>query len=121
MVRLVLEQLPVVMQYLDDVGIRVEHQLAGEQRGRGEESTVAAHGIVDFQAIAAADVVVVQAMSGRGMHGAGAGIEVDMVAEDHRDFTVVERMPQPQMLELATPLAIALSVLPNWLDPLRIS
>ena len=99
MVRLILEQAAVVVQHLDHMGVGVEHLLAGKQRGRWQESAVAAHRVVDFQSVAPADDVVIQAMPGRGMHGAGAGIEGDMLAQDHRNLPIVEGMLQQHVLE----------------------
>ena len=73
---------------------------------RGQEAAVAAHRILDREAVAAADDVVLQAVPRRRVHRARAGIERHVVAENHRHLALVKRMPQHQMLErgaLASP------------------
>ena len=99
MVRLVLEQAAVLAQHLDDVRIGVEYLFSRKQRRCGQESAVAAHRIVDLQTIAAADDIVIQTMARRGVHGARAGIERHVLAQDHRHLPIVEGMLQQQMLE----------------------
>ena len=99
MIGLVLQQAAILVQHLDDMRIGVEHLLARKQRRRRQESAVAAHRIFDFQAVAAAHDVVIQAMPGRGMHRARAGVESHMIAQHHRHLPIIERMLQQQVLE----------------------
>src|SRR5713226_10196887 len=99
MIRLIFQQAAVVMKNLDHMGVGVEYLLAREQRRRREESAVAAHRIVDLQSVTASHDVVIQAMSGRGMHGAGTGIERDMFSQDHRYLPIVQGVTQRHVLE----------------------
>jgi hypothetical protein len=64
--------------------------LAGEQLGALDKAAIAAHRVVHRQAVAVADDVVLQAMTGGGVHGAGAGLQGDVLAEDDRHLAVVE-------------------------------
>ena len=63
------------------------------------EAPIAQHRVDHRQAVALADDVVVLAVRRRGVHGAGAGLERDVVAEDHRHLPSLERMLQLQALE----------------------
>ena len=96
---LVRQQIAAGLQGLDDERVRLPDAHAAEQRDVGIKTTIVIHRIVDLQAIAAADHVVVQAVSGCGMHGAGAGIGGDVVAHDDRDFALLERVPQQHAFE----------------------
>ena len=99
MIRLVLQQAAIVVQHLDHMRVGVEHLLARKQRRRGQESAIAAHRIVDLQSVAAAHDVVIQAMARGGVHGARAGIQSHMIAQDHRHLPIVEGMLQQHVLE----------------------
>ena len=66
--------------------------LPGEQRGVGQEAAIPAHRVVHRQTVAVADDVVLQAMAGGGMDGAGAGVQGDVLAEDDRHLPVIEGM-----------------------------
>ena len=96
MIRLVLQQPAVLDQHLDDMCVGVEYLLAGKQRRAGQKAPVAADRIVDFQVVAPADDVVIEAMAGRGVHRSGAGIERHVIAENHRHLPIVKRMLQQQ-------------------------
>jgi hypothetical protein len=50
-----------------------------------------------------ADDEVFLAMRGRGVHGAGTGLERHVVADDHRHVFLDERVLELQVLELLCP------------------
>ena len=81
------------------MSVRLEHLHARDQRRVGQEAAVAAHRVVDRQPVAVPDGVVLLAVPGRGVHGARAGIERHVLAEDDRHLPIVERMLQLQTLE----------------------
>ena len=76
-----------------------EDMLPGEQRGVWQEAAVPAHRVVHRQAVAVADDVVLQAMAGGGMDGAGAGVQGDMLAQDDRHLPVIEGVLELEPLE----------------------
>ena len=85
--------------------IGLEDVLAFEELGAGQEAPVPAHRVVDGQAIAAADDIVLQAVTGGGMNGAGARVQGHMLAQDHRDLAVIEGVPEHDPLQvLAEPV-----------------
>jgi hypothetical protein len=84
---------------VDHVSVGVEHTLTREQRRRGQKASVSAHRVLHLEPVAAADDVVVQAVARRGVHGARARIERDVIAQDHRNAASVERMLQLELLE----------------------
>ena len=90
-------------QDLDDVRIRLEHVLAGEKRRARQEPAVIAHRVVDLQAVAAADHVVLLAMARRSVDAAGARIQRHVRAEDDRHLAIVERMTQLHALQRIAP------------------
>ncbi len=79
--------------------------LSGKQFGVRKKPAIAADRIVDRQAVTASDDIVFLAMPGRGMHGAGARLRGDVLAEDDRHLALVERMREFQPFQIA-PLAI---------------
>ncbi len=85
-------QRAALAQHVDDVIVRGEHVLAGEQLGIRQEAAVVADRVVDLEAVLDAGVEVVLAVAGRGVHRAGAGIEGDVIAEHHDRLAVVEWM-----------------------------
>jgi len=78
----VFEQSAALHEHLDHMRIGIEYQLARKQRRRRQKSPVAADRIIDFQVVAPADDVVLEAMARRGVHGARSGIEFDVVRSD---------------------------------------
>ena len=98
-IRLEMDQPPALAQRLDDLRVRIEHREAFEQRRARDEAAIVADRVVDRQAIAPAHLVIVRAVAGRRVHGAGAGIERHVIAEDHGHFALVERVLEPQALE----------------------
>ena len=93
------QQCAALLEHGDDVLVGVEDLLAGEQRRRRQEAAVVADGIVDGQPVLLADREVFLAVAGRGVHGAGAAVERDVLAEDDRHDAVVERVLQLQAFE----------------------
>ena len=88
------DQCAARFQDLEHVVVGVQHVFAGEELGAGHEAAVVTDGIVDFQAVALADDKVFLPMTRRGMHGAGSGFQRDVLAEDDRHLTRIERVLQ---------------------------
>ena len=97
--RRVMQQAAAGLQRLDDQLAGVIQLHAAHQRHVGLESPIAQHRVHHRQAVATSDDVVVLAMRGRRVHGAGAGLECHVIAEDHRHQPILERMPQLQAFE----------------------
>ena len=102
-IRLEMHQPPALAQRLDDLRVRIEHRESLEERRARDEAAVVADRVVDRQAVVLADLEVVRAVAGRGVHGAGAGFERHVIAEDDGHFALVERMLEPQALERLRP------------------
>ncbi len=98
-VRLEVHEPPFLAQRFDDLRVGVENAQTLEQRRARDEAPVVADRVVDRQVVAPAHLVVVGTMAGRGVHGAGAGVERHVRAEDHGHLALVERVLEPQALE----------------------
>ena len=70
----------------------------GEQLDRLVEVAAGVERRVDLEAVPHAGLVVVGAVAGRRVHGAGAGFERDVVAEHAERIARVERMAEHQPL-----------------------
>ncbi len=92
-------QAAALLQSLDDDGIRLIDLQAGHERRARVEAAIVTNRVRDRQAIALPDSEVLLAVAGRGVHGARTGIQGDMVAENDRDLTILERMLQHQAFE----------------------
>ncbi len=103
MVRFVLEQPAVLNQLSDHMCVGVEYLLARKQRSRGQKAPVAAHRIVNFEVVALAHDVIIEAVSRRRVHRSGTGIQIDVLAENHRHLAIVERMLQRQDARVPRP------------------
>ncbi len=90
---------PASLRRLDDLRVCVADGQALEERRAGDEAPVVPDRVVDRQAVAPAHLVVVGAVAGRRVHGAGAGIERHVLAENHRHLALVERVLEAQALE----------------------
>ena len=86
-------------QHLDDRLVRLEHVQAGEQRRGRQEQAVATDRIVDRQSVFLADDEIVKTVAGRRVHGAGASVERDVIAEDYRHVAIIKRMLEYQPFE----------------------
>ncbi len=91
-VRFALEQAAALSQDLDHMGVGIEHPLAREDGCRGQETPVSPDGILHLESVTAPDDIVLQAVAGRGVNGAGPGIEGDVIAQDHRNAALIEGM-----------------------------
>ena len=89
-----------LVQRLLDVRVGVEHALAAEQLDGVEEVPARTDRRVDVEAVLHAGQEVVGAMAGRGVDGARALLERDVVGEHADRIALVERMPEPDALEL---------------------
>jgi len=85
--------------------------LAGKQRRRRQKSPVAAHRILDFQVVAAARDVVIEPWPGAVCTAPVPAFERHIIAQNHRDLPLVERMLQ-QEVSSAAPLVSAITVQP---------
>ncbi len=81
-----------------DLRIRVPHLQAGEELDRFVVMAAGVERRVDLEAVTHAGLVVVGAVAGRGVDGAGAGIERHVVAEHAERIAFVERMTEHQPL-----------------------
>ena len=99
LVRLVVPQPSALGERLDHRGVGFEHLLAGKQPHLVGEAAVRADGRVDLEAVFHARQVVVRAMAGRGVHGAGALLERDVVGQHGQRRPVVQRVRELQPVE----------------------
>ncbi len=97
--RFVMQQRTALCEHLDDVLVRLENLLAGEDRCGWQETPVAADRVVDREAVPLADDEVFLAVARRGVHGAGAAFERHVLTEDYGHDAIVEGMTQSQVLE----------------------
>ncbi len=91
------------LEGVHDLLVGAEDMLAGEEGGVGQEAAVAAHGVLHPQAVAVADQIIIQAMAGGGVDGAGAGLQGDMLPEDDGHLAVIEGVLELQPLEGVAP------------------
>jgi hypothetical protein len=82
-----------------DVRVGIEHALAGEHVHRLEEAAARAHRRVDLEPVAHAGREVVGAVSRRGVHRTGSGVERDVIGEHAERRPCVERVLEPDVLE----------------------
>jgi hypothetical protein len=94
------EQGALALEERDDLGIGVEHRLAGELRNLFGETSPVINRSVRRQAVARADDVVVMSVARRGVHRARAGIERHVIADDDERVAIDPRMPRGHALEL---------------------
>ena len=80
--RLAMPQAAAFFQRRFDVGVRVEHALAAEQLDVLVEMTAGSDRRVDLEAVPDTGIEIVGAVARSRMHGAGAGLERDVLAED---------------------------------------
>ena len=89
------QQVPALLQHLDDFRIRVPDMELAEQRQRRGEFSIVADRIQDLVvglSVALARVEVVDAVRGRRMHEAGARLECHILAQVNRRGAIVERV-----------------------------
>ena len=91
------------LEGVHDLLVGAEDMFTGEEGGVGQEAAVAAHGVLHPQAVAVADQIIIQAMAGGGVDGAGAGLQGDMLPEDDGHLPVVEGVLELQALEGVAP------------------
>ncbi len=86
------EQHPLRVEQLDDVLVGVEHAPAREPLHLIGEASGLVHRRVDRQPVLHPREIVLVAVPGSGVHAAGAGVEGDVLGEDHDRLPVDERM-----------------------------
>ena len=84
------------------MGIGLEHMLTGKQFRILPETAVIGYRVGDGQAVLHTHVVIIHAVSRRGMHRAGAGFQGDVIAQDYRNAIIIERVLQLYALEFRT-------------------
>ncbi len=102
LVRLVRHERARGAQVLDDALVGREDLQPGVRPRLGGEAARGVDRIDDRQAVAHAGLEVVRAVSGRGVHDAGAGLELDVLGEHHDGIAVEERMPHREPVERAS-------------------
>ena len=100
-VRLAHNELARRAQVVDDSRVRLEDLHSGVRAGFRGEAAARVDGVDDRQAVAHAGLEIVLAVTGCGVHGAGAGLELDVVGEHDRGVAVEERMPHREPFERA--------------------
>src|SRR6185436_16070310 len=93
-------QPPALLQRFGNLRVGVEDTLAAEELHGIEEVAGRADRRVDLEAVAHAGFEVVRAVPRRGMHRARAGFERDVVPEHTGRRPRVERVLEPDVLEL---------------------
>ncbi len=96
------QQRTPLAEHLDHARVGVPHLLARKQRRGRQKPAVVADRVIDREPVALAHDEVFLAVARRGVHGARAALERDVLAQYHRDFALVERMAQLQALECGT-------------------
>ena len=91
---------------IDRIG--VEHALAAEELDRLEEVAARSDRRVDLEPVLHAGGEVVAAMARRGVHGAGALLERDVLREHADRIARVERMLKAQMCSSSAPFILAI-------------
>jgi len=90
---LLVQQHAPVAQQLHHLVVGGEHMLTTEQRQVLAEAAVPKHRVVHLQVVSLTHHVVLQAVTGSGVHGAGAGIQGDVFSQDDGHLAVVEGVP----------------------------
>ena len=88
------QQMSALLDVLQDDLVGLPHLEAAEGAGLGGEETavVHRHDYRHLGIVLGADLKVLHAVTGRGVHAAGAAFQRDMVAQDHQALAVQERM-----------------------------
>ena len=79
--------------------VGLKDMLAGEQWRVRLEAAMAVDRILNLEAIALPNDIVVLTMARGGMHGPGAGLGRDMIAEDDGHLAIIKRMTQSKSLQ----------------------
>ena len=98
----VLQQRANFCQLVDDDRVGLPHIHAAEERQVGSKAAIALHrrqDVLVVHAVLLAGVEVVQTVGRRGVHDAGTGVETDIVGNENRRQTVVQRMAESNALQ----------------------
>ena len=96
------QQHALLAEPADDVLVHVEHAAAGEVRHVGREATALVHGADDAEAAALADLEVLGAVAGRGVHDTGAILHAHVRRTIHDARVVTERAREDRADEVRT-------------------
>ena len=88
------------LQQRDDLGIGLPHRLAGEVLHLGHEAAVVVDRVVDRQAVALAEIVVLLAVPGGDVHEARSGVHRHEHRRVHRAEPVDPRVSVLEPLDL---------------------
>ena len=86
------QQMAALPHQIDDPVIGRVDVNAFQQRRAGNVNTAAVHRVVHRQPVAKPRLIVVLAVSRRGVNSSCAGVQRYVVSKDYRHFTVIERM-----------------------------
>ena len=98
--RLAVPQPAALLQRLLDFRVRIEHTQASDELDGIEKMASGSDRRVNFQTVLHACIEVVGPVPGRRVHDTGARIERHVVAEHRERGAVVQRMLEPEALEL---------------------
>ncbi len=99
LVLLVMHEPAVRLHLFEDERARFVQLHAADERRIRQEAPVVPDRIRDRQVVELADREVLETVARRGVHGAGAGFERDVLAENDRHLPILERMLQLQAFE----------------------
>jgi len=97
-----MEQDVALHKLLHDLRVRLPDRHSAEQRQRSHEPAIAhdrGKDVLIAQAVAAAGLEVLNAVSGSRMHDPGAAVERHVFAEVDRRLAVVERMAETDVFQ----------------------
>lgn len=95
------QQRPALLEYLNDMVVGLEHELAREELRTRQEAAVIADRVVHLQAVVLTDLEILLTMSRCGMYRAGTGLQRHMLANDDRDHALIKGMMKLQTFQHA--------------------
>ena len=93
------QQAAVFAQPVDDYRIGFPHTQAGHARHFADVAALGIDRIVELDAVFVADEIVFQTVRGRGVHQTGTGFGGNVLAVEHQDVAIQERMVQMQVFQ----------------------
>ena len=87
---LVVQQHAALTQQRNNSVIGLQHMLATKELGIFQVHAIAAHRVVDFNAVLLTDHKVILTVGGGRVHSAGTSLGGDMIAQNHRHTALQE-------------------------------